>query len=189
MRTIFSTPIVVDILNPVARFCRWLLRWKFVGEPPPADKYVIIAAPHTSNWDFIMFLLFIIERRLALRWMGKHTLFKWPMGGLMRWLGGIPIERSTNHNTVQQMVDAFAEPEPIVLVITPEGTRSKVEKWKTGFYHIAVAADVPISQGFLDKRVKQCGFGPWFKPSGDLEEELPRIQAFYDGMQGLRKRD
>lgn len=117
-------------------------------------------------------------------WMGKHTLFRWPFGPLFKWLGGIPIERSSAHGVVEQTVDAFSQHERLVIGIPPEGTRSKVSRWKTGFYHIAYKAKVPIVLGFVDFPTKTGGFGPLFAPTGDLEADLKEIQHFYGDKRG-----
>ena len=146
---------------------------------------MLIAAPHTSNWDFLYMLCVILSRRMEVRWMGKQQLFKRPFGWLMKWLGGIPIERSKTNNTVDSMVEAFNSAENLTLLITPEGTRSKVRQWKTGFYHIACAAGVPIVRGFLDKSVRSCGFGPSFEPSGNLDSDIAEIKNYYKDMVGL----
>lgn len=118
--------------------------------------------------------------------MGKNSLFPAPFGGLMRWLGGLPIDRSRANNTVAQMIEAYRNSGDLVVLIPPEGTRSRVERWKTGFYHIAHGADVPILLGFLDAGRRQLGFGPLFYPCGDLEDDLYQIQAFYRDKRGVR---
>jgi 1-acyl-sn-glycerol-3-phosphate acyltransferase len=117
---------------------------------PDCGKLVIIAAPHTSNWDFVFGMTGAFALGLELHWMGKHTLFKPPLGGVMRWLGGLAIDRRAAHGVVEQVADEFARRGQLLLVVTPEGTRSKVERWKTGFWHIARAAGVPILLGGLD---------------------------------------
>lgn len=186
MKTIFNTPVIRDVLCLLARLIMRLIRWKVVGETPAYDKCVLIAAPHTSNWDFPYMLCTILSRRMEVRWMGKQQLFSGPFGGIMKWLGGIPIERSKTNNTVDEMAKAFLENDKLTLLITPEGTRSKVKEWKTGFYHIAVAAKVPIVQGFLDSSIRSCGFGPSFHPTGDTEQDIAKIKDFYKNMLGVR---
>jgi len=146
---------------------------------------VLIGAPHTSNWDFILMLLAMLILRLEVHWMGKDSLFAFPFGGFMKWLGGIPIDRSSNHNTVDQIIMQFEQHDELIVLVPPEGTRSKVEKWKTGFYHIANGADVPILLGFIDAGKKEMGFGPMYQPTGDIEKDLPEIQAFYKTKQAI----
>ncbi len=113
------------------------------------------------------------------RFMIKHTLFVGPLGSLLRWLGGVAVERSSSHNFVGEMVSQFEKTNEMVLIITPEGTRRRVEKWKGGFYHIAHGAGVAIVPVYLDYRRREVGFGPAFFPSGDYEADLPKIQACY----------
>ena len=121
--------------------------------------------------------------------MGKHTLFpKGPLGAIMRWFGGIAIDRRKRHNTVEQMAEEYRRRDELLVVITPEGTRSEVDRWKGGFYHIACAANVPIVLGFVDAKTKTTGLGPTFYPTGDYEADLKEIMAFYENMQGLKKR-
>jgi 1-acyl-sn-glycerol-3-phosphate acyltransferase len=137
--------------NPLAewvgRTALRLMGWRIEGELPPLDKFVVIGAHHTSNWDFVIFIAAKFVLRLNARWFGKHTIFRWPFGGLMRLWGGIAIQRERQGNTVEQAVRAFAEHEQFVLILSPEGTRKKVERWKMGFYHIALGAGVPIVLG------------------------------------------
>jgi 1-acyl-sn-glycerol-3-phosphate acyltransferase len=149
---------------------------------PDCGKLVIIAAPHTSNWDFVFGMTGAFALGLELHWMGKHTLFKPPLGGVMRWLGGLAIDRRAAHGVVEQVADEFARRGQLLLVVTPEGTRSKVERWKTGFWHIARAAGVPILLGGLDYGRKRLVFGPLLVPGESLEEDMAMIQAHYRGM-------
>lgn len=158
-------------------------RWRVEGERPPA-KCVIIAAPHTSNWDFPFMLAaaYIIGFRIS--WMGKHTLFWGPFGPLMKRLGGIPVDRRAPQNLVQQVAERFAKADALVLAIPPEGTRGKVEYWKSGFYQISRAAGVPIVLGFLDFERKVGGLGPVLHPTQDVHADMERIRAFYRDMRG-----
>lgn len=148
-------------------------------------KYVLIGAPHTSNWDFPLMLLVVLELRLQLFWMGKHTLFPFPFAGLMKWLGGIPINRAKSHNVVYQTVAQFKDNDNFVVLVPPEGTRSKVTEWKTGFYHIANNAEVPVLMGYVDAGKKEGGFADFFYPTGDLEADMKEIRSFYAGKKGL----
>jgi 1-acyl-sn-glycerol-3-phosphate acyltransferase len=144
-----------------------------------APKMVLIAAPHTSNWDFPFTLAAAADLGVRINWMGKDSLFRWPFGGLMRRLGGVPVDRRKSNNMVDQMVAAFAACDTMYLVVPPEGTRGKVRRWKTGFYHIALGASVPIALGFVDYRRKVAGVGPTLMPSGDLDADMATIKAFY----------
>jgi 1-acyl-sn-glycerol-3-phosphate acyltransferase len=122
--------------------------------------------------------------RVKLYWMGKDAIFRRPFAGIVRWLGGIPIDRSTSNNLVAQSVALFRAQENLVLVVPPEGTRQKVRHWKTGFYYIALGAAVPIVMGFLDYKHKLAGFGPTLVPTGDIEADMQAIRAFYAGITG-----
>ncbi|MEZ5897043.1 MAG: lysophospholipid acyltransferase family protein [Parvularculaceae bacterium] len=156
--------------------------WRVEGEPPAASKFVVIAAPHTSNWDLPLMLGVALQFRIRLHWMGKDSLFKPPFGWFMRALGGIAIDRSKANNVVTQMIDVFSACEKLAVAIPPEGTRSKVRYWKTGFYHIAHGAGVPIALGFLDYRRKVGGIGMTLTASGDYDRDLEVIKNFYAGV-------
>ena len=164
-----------------------ILGWRVEGEIPPIKKFVMIAAPHTSNWDFPITLAVAFVLKIKICWMGKAAMFRWPFGASLRWLGGIPIDRGQSHHVVEQSVQAFKNWEKLILVVPPEGTRRKVHYWKTGFYHIASGAGVPIVLGFLDYRRKAGGIGPTFYPTGHMEEDMPQIQAFYATITGKRQ--
>lgn len=153
---------------------------------PGHKRFVLVGAPHTSNWDFILMLLAVFIWRIDIRWMGKDSIFKPPFMGLMVWLGGISIDRSKANNTVEQMVEHYRQQEELVVLIPPEGTRSKVERWKTGFYHIASQAEVPIALGYIDAGTKTVGLGPLFIPTGDIESDISVIQQFYRDKQGIK---
>ncbi|MGD8318326.1 MAG: lysophospholipid acyltransferase family protein [Myxococcales bacterium] len=160
--------------------------WKMTGERPPVDRYVIIAAPHTSNWDMPFMLAMAFVYDIPVRWMGKHTLFSPPFGSLFKRLGGIPIMRDRPGGVVEQMVQHFKDNESLVLMVPAEGTRSHVEYWKSGFYHIARAADVPVVLSYLDFSKKTGGIGPSVQLSGDIPADMEIIRAFYTGIHGLR---
>ncbi len=157
----------------------FLLGWKLEGRPPEENKYIIIGAPHTSNWDFVFFLLLIFALGLPCRWMAKNTMFIHPFCNLLFRLGGIPIDRSRRNNVVAQTADTFRQADELMLAIAPSGTRSKVKKWKTGFYHMAHQAGIPILLGFIDYQKKIVGLGPLFHPTGQQETDIPRIQSYY----------
>ncbi|MEX0963565.1 MAG: lysophospholipid acyltransferase family protein [Pseudohongiellaceae bacterium] len=184
--TVFSTPIITPLLRFIAILILKLIGWKAVGSSVSVPKYVLIGAPHTSNWDFPLMLLVVLKLRLRVYWMGKHTLFPFPFSGFMKWLGGIPIDRAKSHNVVYQTVNQFKTQENFVVLIPPEGTRSKVAKWKTGFYHIANNAGVPILMGYVDADKKEGGFADFFYPTGELEADMEKIRTFYAQKKGLR---
>jgi 1-acyl-sn-glycerol-3-phosphate acyltransferase len=148
------------------------------------DKYVLIVGPHTSNWDFILGIVASRALKLDAHWMGKHTIFRWPVAWFFRAIGGLPVERGQVLNLAQQMADRFATSDRPILALAPEGTREKKDHWKTGFYHIARAAKVPIAMGYLDYEKKQVGFGALFYPGEDIEEVFTRIREFYKDRRG-----
>lgn len=156
-----------------------LLGWNLVAELPPVQKYLLIGAHHTSTWDFPLVLLMMAALGLRLHWVGKDALFKGPQGWVLRWLGGISVERGAKKNFVAQMVDRYNEQKKIVVTISPEGTRRSANHWKTGFYHIATGAQVPIAMGFLDYSRKTLGVGGYFYPTGNMDEDVNMLQEFY----------
>lgn len=160
--------------------------WKMTGERPSVDRYVMIAAPHTSNWDLPFMLAMAFVYDIPVRWMGKHTLFSPPWGRLFKRLGGIPIVRHRAGGVVEQMVRHFEQNESLVLMVPAEGTRSHVEYWKSGFYHIARAANVPVVLSYLDFGTKTGGIGPSVQLTGDIVADMDKIRAFYAGIRGLR---
>ena len=169
--------------------CRAFLRltgWKLGGPPPEIPKYVIIAAPHTSNWDFLYMMAMARAFGIRISWMGKDAIFRAPFGWLMRRLGGIPIRRETSHNVVEQMVEAFASAERLALAIPAEGTRGRAEYWKSGFYHIAHGANVPVAPSYLDFGRKLGGFGPAINLTGDVTADMDVIREVYEGVAGKR---
>jgi 1-acyl-sn-glycerol-3-phosphate acyltransferase len=173
-----------SILYEIVRFF-WvggyrLAGWSFKGELPEKHHFVAIGAPHTSNWDFPIWLAMALQYRINVAYMAKHTLFKGPFGWLFYWLGGIPVERSQNHNLVDQAAEAFAKFDQMMLAITPEGTRSHAKKWKSGFYHIAEKAKVDIVPAFIDYKAKKTGFFPAITPTGDYEADVQKLAALYD---------
>jgi 1-acyl-sn-glycerol-3-phosphate acyltransferase len=158
--------------------------WKAEGEKPTATKYVLIAAPHTTNWDLFYFLAIAQVMKVRVSWMGKQSLFRGPMGTVMRRVGGIPIRRDQRGNMVDQMAKAFADSDSLVLTVPAEGTRRYVAHWKSGFYQIALAAQVPIVLGYLDYDRKRGGLGPELYPTGDVREDMNEIREFYAGVRG-----
>jgi len=182
--TVFDTPIVRSVFRLISLIYLRVFGWRVEGHLPEQPRYVIIAAPHTSNWDFPITLFLAFALRIKCYWMGKDSLFRRPFGGIMRWLGGMPIDRSKSNNIVGESIKAFAGQERLVMVIPPEGTRKQVSYWKTGFYHIAHGAQVPIVLGYIDYQRKAGGIGPTIWPSGDIEADMRIIQGFYAGVSG-----
>lgn len=162
-----------------SRFILKLLGWTLYEDLPPDKKFVIIGYPHTSNWDFVMGILAMWSIDRQFNWVGKHTLFRGPMDWVFRTMGGIPVNRTIHTGFIQKMVETFEEREEMIFCIMPEGTRSKTKYWKTGFYHIAMEANVPIALGFLDYRKKQLGVRGILYPSGDIEADFKKIYEFY----------
>lgn len=187
-RTIFDTPIINTGMHWLSRLILKLAGWRIEGRAPSEPKFVLIAAPHTSNWDFPFMLLVCFALRAKIFWMGKASLFPPLVGGIMRWLGGIPVDRSRKGNLVQSTIDAFNREASLIVVIPPEGTRSKVTHWKTGFYYIAQGAKVPIALGFLDFKRKLAGIDRLFAPTGNIESDMVEIQAFYANITGKNPR-
>jgi len=185
-RTIFDTPVVKNILRALSVGFLKLTGWKIQGTlPPGAEKSVLIAAPHTSNWDLPYMLMVAFSLQLTVYWMGKEQIFRFPFRGLMMWLGGIPVQREKSNNLVAASAEAIkAASGPLQLVVPPEGTRSKTRYWKTGFYHIAVSAQVPIVMAYMDYEKKISGLGPVFEPTGNIEADMAQIKAFYANFKG-----
>ena len=186
-RTIFDTPVVKVLLRSFSLLVLKLSGWKVSGSvPADLKKAVFIAAPHTSNWDLPFTLFVAFALRLKIYWMGKEELFKPPFRGVMMWLGGIPVQRSAAGNMVAASAEAIREAGELMLVVSPEGTRSKALYWKTGFYHIAHLAQVPVVMAFLDYGRKHGGLGPVLHISGDIEKDMQIIKDFYKDKRGKR---
>ncbi|MGB3212661.1 MAG: lysophospholipid acyltransferase family protein [Desulforhopalus sp.] len=158
--------------------------WRVEMEEVLDDKILIIGAPHTSNWDFPLTLLALSALGLRFSWIGKHTIFKGPLGSFFRSIGGIPVNRKVRSSFIDAMVSAFSQREQLVLAIAPEGTRAKKNHWKAGFYHIAVKAQVKICFGFIDYPTKTIGLGPTFIPSKNIVSDFEVIRKFYSNKSG-----
>ncbi|MDJ0852653.1 MAG: lysophospholipid acyltransferase family protein [Myxococcota bacterium] len=169
----------------LARLFLRLTGWEAEGARPVERRFVLIAAPHTSNWDLAFLLAFAQVFDLRISWMGKHTLFRPPLGALMRRVGGLPVVRHRKGDMVGQMAEAFAERDALALVVPAEGTRDYTAHWKSGFYHIALRAGVPIVMGYLDYARKRGGFGPALHPTGDVRADMDEIRDFYSDKVGL----
>lgn len=181
-----ATPSDLPRQSLLARLVHWLLLgwfrqsgWTVEGELPPDRKMVILGASHTSNWDFLVFLGVVDELGRHLRFVGKHTLFRWPMGDFMRALGGVPVNRDTSKDLVRQVVDQFALHDDFALVVAAEGTRSFTTRWRTGFYQIAMQAGVPIVCAGPDYPTKRGIIGPVIRPTGNYDEDMKPAFAFF----------
>lgn len=168
-----------SIRAAIGRAMLRVLGWQAGGAIPDLPKCVIIAAPHSSNRDFYVGIALVFAMRLDVRFIGKVELFRGPLGPVMRWLGGLPVDRSRPGGIVEQTVAMFAERESLLLAVAPEGTRKPVDKWKSGFYRIALGAGVPIVPGYFDNGKRQVGFGPPFQPTGDMARDIAALRAFF----------
>lgn len=162
-----------------------LSRWRHVSTVRPAGAGVLVGAPHTSNWDFVLMLAITWELGLSVRFLGKDALFRPPFGRLMRALGGIPVDRSHPGGLVAELV-RLAREEDVLLVVTPEGTRARGEYWRSGFWRIAVAAGLPVTLGFVDRTTMTAGLGASFVPTGDVRADMDVVRAFYADKAGVR---
>ena len=162
--------------------------WRVEGTFPTEPKFVAIVAPHTSNWDFTLGVAAVWAMGLRVSWLGKHQLFRAPFKGFLRRLGGIPVNRSAPHGVVDGCIRAFEAAPSLMLALAPEGTRKGISQWRTGFYRIATEARVPIFPIGFDFRSHAIRLMPLFHPCGNLEEDLPRIQALFREVHGLRER-
>ena len=177
---------------PQIRERRWarsllaLAGWRVEVTPPPGPKCVIAVSPHTSNWDFFVGYLAKLAAGLPLHFVGKHTIFRWPLGPVLRRMGGIPVDRSAPAGLLPQLLREMEARPWMWLAIAPEGTRAKVDRWKSGFYRLAVAAKVPIGLAYIDYAARVVGLSTYLEPTGDEEVDLARIRAAYAGKVGKR---
>jgi len=167
-----------------ARTLMWLTGWKATGTLPRDNKFILIGEPHTSNWDFLLMFGAAYSFRLKISWLGKNSIFKKPFGTLMKYFGGIPINRNIKDNLVKRTVELFNESEKFVLVIGPSGTRSKRYYWRSGFYWIAHTANIPVLCGYLDFVNKIVHVGLCFVPTGDVKKDMDRIREYYKDIRG-----
>jgi len=186
--TIFNTPMLSALLHHLTKFVMKLAGWRVEGELPDIPKFILIGAPHTSNWDFVLFLGVIFTLRANVRFMGKAELFRSPIGFFFRYCGGIPVDRSKATGLVDQMVQAVRESSRFILTIAPEGTRHRVRAWKRGFYHIAKGAGIPIVIAVVDGKHKTVRVGQVFQPTEDMEADMKTIQGFFKGVVGISPR-
>lgn len=166
-------------------FSRWVGRvglrllggWQVIGDLPQVRKGIFPVAPHTSNWDFFIGVFGMLALGLNLSYLGKHTIFRFPVNGMLRWLGGIPVDRRAAHGVVGEMVEQFQQREHLILALSPEGTRTKVAEWKKGFLHMAKAAQVPVIPVALDFSRKVIEITPAYMVTGDIDSELAKVKA------------
>ncbi len=161
-----------------------LTGWRVDGDAPLSSHVVIIAAPHTTNWDFVYLLAAAWTLRVRIHWLGKKELFRFPFGGVMRALGGIAVDRSQSNDLVAQLSQTYSQREAFALVIPPSGSRSKAEHWRSGFYWLASSTGADIVCGFLDYPAKTAGLGLTFKPSGKVGVDMDKIRGFYGPITG-----
>jgi 1-acyl-sn-glycerol-3-phosphate acyltransferase len=166
----------------LARLLLFLLGWRIRGALPNLTSMVLIGAPHTSNWDFVVAMATAYALGVRVSWVGKRELFHPPLGVLFRWLGGVPVDRSASSGFVEQMVAEFQRRGQFLLAVAPEGTRRAVTKWRTGFYYIAAGAGVPIVLVTFDRARRLLHLGPALSPGGDLEADLATIRSLFAGI-------
>jgi 1-acyl-sn-glycerol-3-phosphate acyltransferase len=183
--TIFNTPIITPFLRFVTQISLRIAGWRVEGVMPALSKFIIIGAPHTSNWDFMLFLAVGFILRARIRYLGKAELFRSPFGFFFYWCGGTPVDRKKSAGLVEQTVNAIKESQEFILAIAPEGTREKVRQWKSGFYHIAKGADIPIVPAYVDGKRKVVGIGETFTLAGDMETDINNIKAYFSKFQGI----
>ena len=163
-------------------FSRWTLR----TEPAPTRPTILIGAPHTSNWDFVLMLAIAWQLGIDVRWLGKHTLFRGWRGPIMRGLGGIPVDRTNPAGIVDDVVTRVHAGEVFGLVVTPDGTRGGNSFWKNGFYRISRDTGMPVTLGYVDRTTMTTGLGPTIELTGDVSADMDRIRDFYRDKAGLR---
>lgn len=167
------------IKKAIGKFLLWSYRWRVEGEVHNAKKFMVILAPHTSYWGFLTNMSIMLALGVNNRWFVADAFCWWPLGNLMRWLGGIPIDRSSPQDLVSFSISKFADHDELILALYPEGTTRKAEKWKTGFWHIEHGADIPIQFLSVDYKKRASVFGPVIKPSDDIKADMKKIQAYF----------
>lgn len=174
----------IKLVQKISRLILHLVGWRINVILPQYSSYVLIGAPHTSNWDFVIMMLLTTAEGIPIHWMGKDSLFWGPLGFVMRLLGAIPVNRDKSTNLVDQIVSRFKKNKELIIVLAPEGTRSKTSRWRSGFYYIALKANVPIVMSYADYKNKVCGIGPVINPTGDIKADFRIIRNFYTGITG-----
>src|SRR5262249_49029045 len=177
--TLFDTPVISPLMRGLAFSFLKVFGWRLEGRLPDVDKLVVIAAPHTSNWDLPVLLSLAFALRAKACWLGEPTLFRRPLSFLFRWMDLIPVYRLVSQNMWAHSVETVRNSENLILTIPPEGTRSNVNYWKSGFYYIALGAGIPIAMAFIDYKRKATGVGPTLNPTGDIEADMEIIRNFY----------
>ena len=172
------------MLNKISSFILIFFGWSVEKELPPDNKYIIIGAFHTSNWDFPLTLLCLSAMGLKFNWVGKDSMFKWPLSIFFKSIGGIPVDRSNHTGFIKKIANLYNNTDKLVIALAPEGTRSKTEHWKSGFYYIALEAKIHIALGYIDYPNKKLGIGKFFVPTNDLEKDLLIIKEFYKNIKG-----
>lgn len=170
----------------LARLYLRLIRWTTTVQEPIPDKCVMIAGPHTTNWDFLVMIAMARDKGVSIKWLGKDSLFTPPLGWFMRAVGGVPVQRSSAKGMVESLAAEFPKHQVLHLVVPAEGTRSKTEYWKSGFYRIALAAHVPVLCAFVDGPSRSGGFGPIIHLTGDVKADMDKVRAFYEPLDGLK---
>jgi 1-acyl-sn-glycerol-3-phosphate acyltransferase len=186
--TIFTTPILSSFFRLLSALLMYLFGWRVEGALPNIPKYIIIGAPHTSNWDFPLFLGVIFHLKVNARFMGKEEIFRWPFSSFFYWCGGIPVSRKKSTGLVEQMVDACEKSDKFILTIAPEGTRYHVTEWKMGFYHIAKNAGIPIVIAVVDGKKKTVQVGQVFYPTENMDADIKAIKGYFDGVVGVSRK-
>jgi len=185
--TLFSTPLLTPALRVLSKIILKIIRWRVDGSlPVDQKKYVLIVAPHTSNWDFFLFVLTVSVLRLQPSVLIKDTIFIGPLGWFLRYCGAIPVNRRQAGSLVTYISGIYEEREEFVLIITPEGTRSPNANWKRGFHHVARAAEVPILVVYVDSAVRTIGIEGLMEPSEDVDGDIQKLKTFFDGKKGLK---
>lgn len=177
--TIFNVPLLIPFLSRFSRFSGALLGWSVEGEFPNYPKMMLAAAPHTSNWDFLMFLYAILSKRVQPNVMGKHSLFWWPLSAIMSFLGVVPIDRTQKGGVVEQGIEYFNSVDKTIILVTPEGTRSYRKDWKSGFYHIAWGAKVPLILCKVNFHTRTIFIGEEFIMTGDYDKDIVGIKEYF----------
>ena len=186
--TIFNTPILSTVLRFFANLFLRLFGWRVEGQLPDLPKFILIGAPHTSNWDFVLFLGVIFHLKANVKFMGKAELFHNPFGWFFYWCGGVPVDRKKSQGLVEQMVEASKKSDKFILTIAPEGTRHYVSEWKMGFYHIAKNAGIPVVIAIVDGIAKTVRIGQVFHPTENMDADIKTIKNFFEGIAGVNPR-
>ena len=193
--SIFNTPFLTPILRVIAKLGLRISGWtlNFEGTESLPKSFVLIGAPHTSNWDFILMVFAILALKIKVKWMGKHSLFKSPFKLLMLWMGGIPVDRRKAHNLVNSVVAEFKKSPDLIVLIPPEGTRSPVNEWKTGFYHIARMSEVPVLMAAIDSKAKELKLLGSVRATQSEEkaiaEDIALVKEYYKGIDGINPKN